>query len=253
MAKGPGRANRVGLSWTDLFRMIPDEDTAEAWWVQSRWPHGVVCPGCGSLRIQDRTTRKPQPYRCRDCRKDFSAKTGLADAELAAPLPDVGDRHLHPDDRHQGHVVDEAPPRPQGDPEDRLVLGAPHPRDLGRELWRPVHRAGRGRRDVDRRQDEEYAPEEAAGARARSLEQDRRGRRHRPADQEDRGRGGRPDRRGDADRVREAGGAADPDGLHRRGGGVSEPTEPRDGPPRHRRVRQRPSPTATASKASGAS
>ena len=76
MAKGPGRANRVGLSWTDLFRMIPDEDTAEAWWVQSRWPHGVVCPGCGSLRIQDRTTRKPQPYRCRDCRKDFSAKTG---------------------------------------------------------------------------------------------------------------------------------------------------------------------------------
>ena len=76
MPKGPGRASRIGLSWIDLFRMIPDEKTAEAWWIQSRWPHGVTCPRCGSLRIQDRTTRKPQPYRCRDCRKDFSARTG---------------------------------------------------------------------------------------------------------------------------------------------------------------------------------
>ena len=56
--------------------MIPDEKAAEAWWVRSRWPHGVVCPACGSMRIQHRKTRKPQPYRCRDCRKDFSAKTG---------------------------------------------------------------------------------------------------------------------------------------------------------------------------------
>ena len=31
---------------------------------------------CGSLNIQGRPTRKPQPFRCRDCRKDFSVKTG---------------------------------------------------------------------------------------------------------------------------------------------------------------------------------
>ena len=32
-------------------------------------------PKCGSLNIQERKSRKPQPYRCRDCRKDFSVKT----------------------------------------------------------------------------------------------------------------------------------------------------------------------------------
>ena len=37
---------------------------------------GVACPACGSCNIQTRPARFPQPYRCRDCRTDFSAKTG---------------------------------------------------------------------------------------------------------------------------------------------------------------------------------
>ena len=41
-----------------------------------RNPVGVCCPECGSLNVQERPTCKPQPYRCRDCRKDFSVKTG---------------------------------------------------------------------------------------------------------------------------------------------------------------------------------
>ena len=41
-----------------------------------RWPVGVACPHCGSIDLQERPTRKPQPYRCRDCRKDFSPKVG---------------------------------------------------------------------------------------------------------------------------------------------------------------------------------
>ena len=35
----------------------------------------MCCPKCKSANIQERSTRKPQPYRCRDCRKDFSVKT----------------------------------------------------------------------------------------------------------------------------------------------------------------------------------
>ncbi len=72
----PGKANRAGLSIIELTEMFPDNKTAEQWFVEQRWPSGVCCPECGSLDVQERKSRKPQPYRCRDCRKDFSAKTG---------------------------------------------------------------------------------------------------------------------------------------------------------------------------------
>ena len=39
-------------------------------------PNGVACPKCGSVNVLTVKTRKPQPYRCRDCRKCFSVKTG---------------------------------------------------------------------------------------------------------------------------------------------------------------------------------
>ncbi|MCY4354837.1 MAG: IS1595 family transposase [Truepera sp.] len=56
--------------------MFPDDETAEQWFIEGRWPNGIFCPKCGSDNVQTRPTRKPQPYRCRDCRKDFSVKTG---------------------------------------------------------------------------------------------------------------------------------------------------------------------------------
>ncbi len=74
-SKGPGRAERRGMSLIDVTRMFPDDDAAEAWFVETRWPHGVRCPHCGSDNILHVTSRKPQPYRCRDCRKHFSVRT----------------------------------------------------------------------------------------------------------------------------------------------------------------------------------
>lgn len=74
--KAPGKLFRKGLSLSKLFEMFPDDATAEKWFVEQRWPQGVCCPECGSFNVQTRKTRKPQPYRCRDCRKDFSTKTG---------------------------------------------------------------------------------------------------------------------------------------------------------------------------------
>ena len=59
-----------------LLERFPDDDTAERWFVETRWKSGAACPACGSCNVQERPTRKPQPYRCRDCRKDFSVKTG---------------------------------------------------------------------------------------------------------------------------------------------------------------------------------
>lgn len=74
--KAPGKSFRTGLSLVEIMKMFPDDATAEKWFVENRWPDGVCCPKCGSFNIQERKTRKPQPYRCRDCRKDFSVKTG---------------------------------------------------------------------------------------------------------------------------------------------------------------------------------
>ena len=74
--KGPGKSHRVTLSIMEVCRMFPDAATAKRCFVQTRWPDGPVCPKCSSKNVQVRKTRKPQPYRCRDCRKDFSVKTG---------------------------------------------------------------------------------------------------------------------------------------------------------------------------------
>ena len=75
--KAPGKHYREGLTLIELTRMFPDDAAAERWFVKTRWPDGGVhCPCCGSLNVQERKTRKPQPYRCRDCRKDFAVKLG---------------------------------------------------------------------------------------------------------------------------------------------------------------------------------
>ena len=82
--KAPGKHFRKGVSLMEIIEMFPDDKAAEEWFVKARWPDGVKCPSCSSLNVQERRTRKPQPYRCRACRKDFSAKTGslMQDSKL---------------------------------------------------------------------------------------------------------------------------------------------------------------------------
>lgn len=63
------------LTLPQLFDRFPDDATAECWLVRKRWPDGVRCPSCDAEDVQARPTRKPQPYRCRVCRRDFSVKT----------------------------------------------------------------------------------------------------------------------------------------------------------------------------------
>ena len=72
----PGKHNRQGLSLIQVTSMFPDDATAEAWFVKTRWSDGITCPRCGSTGVYERQSRKPLPYRCRDCKKYFSVKTG---------------------------------------------------------------------------------------------------------------------------------------------------------------------------------
>ena len=77
MAKwGPGKAHREGLTVIDLFRMFPDDAAAERWFEEQRWPEGRFCPDCGSTNTVAVASRKPMPYRCRDCRNHFSVRKG---------------------------------------------------------------------------------------------------------------------------------------------------------------------------------
>ena len=90
---------------------------------------------CSSDNVQARPTRKPQPYRCRSCRTDFSAKTGtLQGSNLGFQTWVVA---LYLDHGIEGNLQHEAPSRPGRHPENRVALRI---RELGRARCR-VRRA----------------------------------------------------------------------------------------------------------------
>ena len=74
--KAPGRSHRTGMTVMELLRKFPDDATAEAWFEAQRWPKGRFCPDCGSTNTVAVASRKPMPYRCRDCRHHFSVRKG---------------------------------------------------------------------------------------------------------------------------------------------------------------------------------
>ena len=65
--KAPGRANRKGLTLVRVADMFRNEETAEAWVANLRWPHGPHCPECGSFRVQSGIKHRTMTHRCRDC------------------------------------------------------------------------------------------------------------------------------------------------------------------------------------------
>lgn len=64
------------ISVMQLVSMFPDDAAAEQWLINRRWKNGIViCPHCESKRTSVRKTVK-RSWRCKDCHKDFSTKTG---------------------------------------------------------------------------------------------------------------------------------------------------------------------------------
>ena len=59
----PGKHFRKGLSLPQVFKLFPDDETAEKWYVSQRWPNGVRCPYCGSENVQTGAKHKTMPYR----------------------------------------------------------------------------------------------------------------------------------------------------------------------------------------------
>lgn len=72
------------LKWTD--------NECRAFLEAGRWPNGPVCPKCGAenpYRIERRSKTKnavKSLYRCRDCRKDYTATVGTIFEDSKIPL-----------------------------------------------------------------------------------------------------------------------------------------------------------------------
>lgn len=62
-------------SLSDAIRFFADKERAFAFMVQLRWPLGAVCPKCDTKK-QPMLLRSRMIFKCRECRQQFSIKTG---------------------------------------------------------------------------------------------------------------------------------------------------------------------------------
>lgn len=74
------------LSLYDFFKKFPDEESARLYFEGRRWSSGKYCPRCGGFSVVECKDHKPMPYRCKDCRKHFSVRTGTVLEESRLPL-----------------------------------------------------------------------------------------------------------------------------------------------------------------------
>ena len=74
----PGKHFRDGISLFKLFRLFPNDEVAEQWFIEQRWGNEIACVKCGSCNVNTKTAHKTMPFRCRDCDKRFSVRLGTA-------------------------------------------------------------------------------------------------------------------------------------------------------------------------------
>ena len=71
----PGKHYRNGITFAQPFQMFPDDEVAEKWFVETRWPDGLRCAHCDGENVGERGKHPRMPYHCGDCRKFFSVMT----------------------------------------------------------------------------------------------------------------------------------------------------------------------------------
>ncbi len=72
------------ISVFDFLKQFPNEDTCEKHIVAARWPRGIFCPYCNNHRIY--RLEKQKRFKCGNCRKQFTVRTGSVLAESKVPL-----------------------------------------------------------------------------------------------------------------------------------------------------------------------
>ena len=66
------------MSLAELLQKYPDDEAAEEFFVEQRWPDSVACPHCGNCDVQDGANHPEMRFRCRGCWAYFSVKTGTS-------------------------------------------------------------------------------------------------------------------------------------------------------------------------------
>lgn len=74
------------ISTFQFFQRFPDEESARLYFEKNRWGGEAHCGHCGSTNVVECKDHLPMAYRCRDCRKHFSVRTGTVLAESRLPL-----------------------------------------------------------------------------------------------------------------------------------------------------------------------
>lgn len=90
--KTPGK---VGENKSDIVREVPlacaDEDAAVAFLEKRRWDDAPSCPHCDNANVYQMTSRdggreKHYRWRCRECKRQFSVRTGTVFEDSRIPL-----------------------------------------------------------------------------------------------------------------------------------------------------------------------
>lgn len=76
--------SRSTISTFQLFKLIPDAETARTYLETRLWPNGPVCPKCKAK--EKITARKDGFYRCNPCKLDFTIRTGTIFERSHVPL-----------------------------------------------------------------------------------------------------------------------------------------------------------------------
>lgn len=80
-------SSRSTISTLELFSLYPDEEAARIYFEERRWHGEPFCPFCGGYdRITARKGQRLGYYRCRDCAKEFTVRTGTIFERSHVPL-----------------------------------------------------------------------------------------------------------------------------------------------------------------------
>lgn len=69
--------DREKQSILQVAGLLSNDVMAETWFIQQRWTNGISCPNCEKDKVTERANvRGKRTWRCNDCRKDFTTKSG---------------------------------------------------------------------------------------------------------------------------------------------------------------------------------